>query len=125
MPASSESRRRESLAVFLWSRMNVPRSRQRSGSCLGTESASRPCTSSGEQALDRSLTGLVPADDLGLELVDPLVERAALVRAAALDGAESLGEFEKLLAFHRREICNALDVEDLVYLRGEIALHVG
>src|ERR1700733_2293686 len=71
IPASSDSRRRESRAVDRCSRMNAPRSLQRSGSCLGTRALlARSTRWSGQQAVDRRLAGLVPADDLGLERVD-------------------------------------------------------
>src|SRR3974390_1660977 len=89
IPASSDSRRSDSRAELRCSRMKAPRSCQRSGSCRATSAPRvRARPGSGKQPVGACVPALVPVDDLALQLVDALVQRAAVVGDLGLDGAE-------------------------------------
>src|SRR5689334_8578136 len=108
MPAISESLRSESWPTRRCSRMNSPRSRQRSSISVipqryGVGRARpnrRPAGGSvgvAQQGVDRRLTGAVAAGELALQRVDAGVVLVALGRDPPLELAELVEELGQLV----------------------------
>src|SRR3712207_4771406 len=83
IPATSDSFRSDMRPTWRCSRMNWPRSVQRS---------SNGCIDLLQQRLDRGLAGPVPAGDLGLQRVDALVQRPAPAGDLGLVAREALDQ---------------------------------